>query len=220
LAVFADFAISRRSLATNVFPFKSITAHHSGYAHGLEKNQLQKIADRSQCTESKSRLAAMSMEDLTIYLNDHLAGSVSAIELVDHLIETYKGKSLEPFLTNLRNEIDADQRALQDLIKKLGVKESAVRKAGAWVAEKLARMKVRVSDSEKDQMGLLDALEGLLLGITGKGALWSALEAASENVPSLRGLGYARLQQRAREQCDLVDAKRLESAREVFKPEK
>ncbi len=162
----------------------------------------------------------MSMEDLTIYLNDHLAGSVSAIELVDRLIETYKGKPLEPFFTNLRNEIDADQRTLQDLIKKLGVKESAVRKAGAWVAEKLARMKVRVSDSEKDQMGLLDALEGLLLGITGKGALWSALEAASENVASLRGLDYTRLQQRAREQCDLVAAKRLESAREVFRREK
>jgi hypothetical protein len=162
----------------------------------------------------------MSMEDLTIYLNDHLAGSVSAIELVDHLIETYKGKSLEPFFTNLRNEIDADQRALQDLIKKLGEKESAVRKAGAWVAEKLARMKVRVNDSEKDQMGLLDALEGLLLGITGKRALWSALEAASENVASLRGLDYARLKQRAREQRDLVEAKRLESAREVLKSEK
>ena len=162
----------------------------------------------------------MNKKDLTIYLNDHLAGSVSAIELVDHLIETYKGKPLEPFFTNLRKEIDADQRTLQDLIKKLGEKESAVRKAGAWVAEKLARMKVRVSDSEKDQMGLLQALEGLLLGITGKGALWSALEAASENVASLRSLDYARLQQRAREQCDLVDAKRLESAREVFKSEK
>jgi hypothetical protein len=162
----------------------------------------------------------MSMEDLTIYLNDHLAGSVSAIELVDHLIETYKGKPLEPFFTNLRNEIDADQRALQDLIKKLGEKESAVRKAGAWVAEKLARMKVRVNDSEKDQMGLLQALEGLLLGITGKEALWSALEAASENVASLRGWDYARLQQSAREQRDLVDAKRLGSAREVFKSEK
>ena len=162
----------------------------------------------------------MSMEDLTIYLNDHLAGSVSAIELVDHLIETYKGKPLEPFFTNLRNEIDADQQTLQDLIRKLGEKESAVRKAGAWVAEKLARMKVRVNDSEKDQMGLLQALEGLLLGITGKRALWSALEVASENVALLRGLDYARLQQRAREQCDLVDAKRLESAREVFKTER
>jgi hypothetical protein len=81
-------------------------------------------------------------------------------------------------------------------------------------------MKVRVNDSEKDQMGLLDALEALFIGITGKAALWSALEAASENVASLRGVDYARLRQRAREQCDLVNAKRLESAREVFKTER
>ena len=162
----------------------------------------------------------MSNQNLTTYLKDHHAGSVAALELVDHLIETFEGKSLEQFFENLRKEIDADQRSLQELIKKVDAKESSVRKAGAWMAEKFARMKVRVSDSEKDQMGLLHALEGLLLGITGKGALWSALEVASENVASLRGLDYARLQQRAREQCDLVDAKRLESARKVFKSEK
>ncbi len=139
------------------------------------------------------------------------------LELVDHLIETFEGKSLEQFFKNLRKEIDADQERLEKLIKKVGAKESAIRKTGAWVAEKFARMKVRVNDSEKDQMGLLDALEALLIGITGKEALWSALEAASENVASLRGVDYARLQQRARGQCDLVDTKRLECAREVFK---
>ena len=162
----------------------------------------------------------MSNQNLTTYLKDHHAGSVAALELVDHLIETFEGKSLEQFFENLRKEIDADQRSLQELIKKVDAKESAVRKAGAWMAEKFARMKVRVSDSEKDQMGLLDALEALLIGITGKEALWSALEAASENVASLRGVDYARLQQRARGQCDLVDTKRLECAREVFKTER
>jgi hypothetical protein len=57
----------------------------------------------------------MSKEELTIYLNDHLAGSVGALELVDHLIETYKGKPLEEFFRDLRNEIGADQDTLQDL---------------------------------------------------------------------------------------------------------
>ena len=33
----------------------------------------------------------MSKEELPIYLNDHLAGSVGALELLDRLIETYKG---------------------------------------------------------------------------------------------------------------------------------
>jgi hypothetical protein len=155
-------------------------------------------------------------KDLTTYLNDHLAGSVGGLELVDHLIETYKGKPLEQFFKDLRNEIDADQGTLQDLIEKLGEKESAVRKAGAWVAEKFSRAKIRLDDSEEGRMGLLQALEGLVLGITGKRGLWTALAAAADTVPELRELDYTRLEKRAAEQCDRVEARRLEIAREVF----
>jgi hypothetical protein len=155
-------------------------------------------------------------KDLTTYLNDHLAGSVGGLELVDHLIETYKGKPLEQFFKDLRNEIDADQGTLQDLIEKLGEKESAVRKAGVWVAEKFSRAKIRLSDSEEGRMGLLQALEGLVLGITGKRGLWTALAAAADTVPELRELDYTRLEKRAAEQCDRVEAKRLEIAREIF----
>ena len=86
-------------------------------------------------------------KNLTIYLNDHLAGSVAALELVDRLIETYKGKPLEQFFKDLRSEIDADQGELQDLIEKLGEKESPVRKAGLWVAEKFSCAKIRLSGS-------------------------------------------------------------------------
>ena len=60
----------------------------------------------------------MSNENLTTYLKDHHAGSVAALELVDHLIETFEGKSLEQFFKNLRKEIDADQERLEKLIKK------------------------------------------------------------------------------------------------------
>lgn len=59
-----------------------------------------------------------------------------------------------------RNEIDADQSTLEDLIEKLGKKESAARKAGAWIAEKFSRAKIRLSDSEEGQMGLLHAPRG------------------------------------------------------------
>jgi hypothetical protein len=48
----------------------------------------------------------MSKAELPPYLNDYLAGSVGALELVDHLIETYKGKPLEEFFQNLRAEIE------------------------------------------------------------------------------------------------------------------
>ena len=158
----------------------------------------------------------MSKQDLTIYLNDHLAGSVSALELVDHLIETYRGKPLEQFFKDLRDEIDADQSTLEKLIETLGAKESAMRKAGAWVAEKLSRAKIRLSDSQEGQMGLLHALESLVLGITGKRGLWAALAAAAETMPKLSELDYAWLENRAKEQRDRIEAKRLEVARQVF----
>jgi hypothetical protein len=178
----------------------------------LGKETLSRIA-RFRCTRN------MSKEEFPTYLKDHLAGSVGALELLDHLIETFKGKPLEEFFQNLRDEIDTDQDTLQDLIEKLGEKESAVRKAGAWVAEKVSRAKIRVSDSEKNQLGLLHALEGLVLGITGKRALWAALAVAADAVPQLRELDYARLQKSAAEQNVRVEAKRLEVAREVFSVE-
>jgi hypothetical protein len=39
---------------------------------------------------------------------------------------------------------------------------------------------------------------------------------AADAVPQLREFDYAQLQKRAAEQCDRVEAKRLEVAREVF----
>lgn len=157
------------------------------------------------------------MEELSSYLNDHLAGSVGALELLDRLIDTYKGKPLERFFADLRNEIEADQETLKDLIARLGEKESTARKAGAWVVEKFSRAKIQLSETREGEMGLFLALEGLVLGITGKQSLWRALAAASERNPDLRGPDYARLEKRAVDQFDRVDTKRLEVAREVFR---
>ena len=82
--------------------------------------------------------------------------------------------------------------------------------------QKFSRGKIRLSDSEQGQMGLFHALEGLALGILGKRGLWTALAAAADTVPQLRELDYGRLIKRAADQCDRVDAKRLEVARDVF----
>jgi len=157
------------------------------------------------------------MAHLTEYLNDHLAGSVGALELLDRLVETYEGKPLERFLRDLRDDIHSDQEQLKNLIHKLGATESAVRKAGAWVVEKLSRSKLDLGNGSPEEFGLLLALETLVLGITGKRSLWRALKAASRTVPELARLDYAGLEKRAIEQCERVEAKRLEVARTVFK---
>ena len=159
------------------------------------------------------------MQQLNEYLNDHLAGSVGALELLDRLIDIYQGKPLERFSRDLRNEIGADQETLKELIARLGEKESAVRKAGAWIAEKLSRAKIQLSETREGELGLFLALEALALGINGKRSLWRALAGAAETAPRLRGLDYAMLEKRAVEQHDRVEAKRLEVAREVFRSE-
>ena len=156
------------------------------------------------------------MEHLSDYLNDHLAGSVGALELLDRLVETYKGKPLEKFFRDLRQDIESDQAQLKELMQKLGVGESTVRKAGAWLAEKLSRPKIDLENGSQDDPGLFLALEALILGITGKRSLWRALHAASRAVPALARVDYSGLEKRAIEQCERVEARRLEVARTVF----
>jgi hypothetical protein len=157
-----------------------------------------------------------SMTELKNYLNDHLAGSVGALELLDRLIDTYREKALENFFKTLRDDIGHDQEQLKELMQKLGAEESAMRKAGAWLAEKLSRAKIELSEAAEGEIGLLLALEALVLGITGKRSLWRALQSASRTVPELARLDYAGLEKRAIEQCERVEAKRLETARTAF----
>jgi hypothetical protein len=157
------------------------------------------------------------MDQLSEYLNDHLAGSVAALELLDRLVETYSAKPLERFFRDLRDHIRADQEELEELIAKVGFKESTVRKAGAWIAEKISRPKIDLEADSKSDLGLFLALEALVLGITGKRSLWRALGAASRVVPVLARLDYSALEKRAIDQCERVEARRLEIARAVFK---
>ena len=85
------------------------------------------------------------MTALTSYLNDHLAGSVAAIELLDRLIDDHQGHRLEKFLVDLREDVRADQEVLQNLMRKLDLEESSVRKAGAWIAKTIGQAKIALS---------------------------------------------------------------------------
>ncbi len=156
------------------------------------------------------------MKELATYLNDHLAGSVAAIELLDHLIKTYEGKPLGNFFTELREDVSADQEVLRKLLKKFNAKESALRKTGAWIIEKLGRAKTQIAGEKVGEMGLVQAFEVLVLGITGKQLLWRSLSATFGSSPLLKGVELEKLEERAIEQIERVETKRLDAAREAF----
>lgn len=154
----------------------------------------------------------MSSTILTTYLNDHLAGSVAALELVD-LLSTSRPTSDHDQFAALRAEIEEDQQVLQQLLERLGAKESQVRKAAAWLTEKVGQAKLKFDDPGSGKLQTLEALETLGLGIQGKMGLWRALSTVAGTVPEIQGLDYPRLQQRAKDQFERVERLRLQAAR-------
>lgn len=158
----------------------------------------------------------MADDYIATYLNDHLAGSVVAVELMENLETVYAGRPIADFIAKLRADIEVDILELEDLMGQLQISESRTRKASAWLTEKFTQLKLRLDDPAHGDLRLFESLEALSLGIEGKRSLWLALSAAAELSPQLRIADYQRLQQRAEEQRARVEDQRLELARKAL----
>ena len=154
------------------------------------------------------------MKDLDSYLNDHLAGSISALELIAHWAEIHKGEPLGSFFVETEREIKADQDTLRDVMRTLGAEESKMRQAGAWAAEKVGRVRLMIAGDEQGSLGLVLTLEGLIMGVTGKKLLWRALAAAK--LPRLNIYNFEQLQGRAEQQIERIEAERIRAVSQAF----
>jgi hypothetical protein len=154
------------------------------------------------------------MKELDSYLNDHLAGSISALELIAHWVEVHKGEPLGSFFVETEREIKADQDTLREVMRNLGVEESKMRQAGAWAAEKVGRARLIIAGDERGSLGLVLTLEGLIMGVTGKKLMWRALVASK--LPQLNGYNFEELQRRAEQQVERIEAERISAVRQAF----
>ncbi|MFL5515807.1 MAG: hypothetical protein ACJ8DJ_06605 [Gemmatimonadales bacterium] len=152
----------------------------------------------------------MADEALETYLNDHLAGSVSAIQMLERAVDDHAGTALGPQLADLLAGIRAAQDELRSVIRRLGYTESSIKKAGAWLAQHAGRLKV--GGSGESDLARFELFEALSLGIQGQCKLWRALQAVAGKHPQLQGVDLARLERESREQHDLVEAWRIEAA--------
>lgn len=154
----------------------------------------------------------MAHDHLATYLNDHLAGAVAALQLLEHLERAHSGTRVARALSELRAEIAADRETLESLMTRLHVTESRPRKATAWLAERLGWLKLQLDDSGHGAFRLFESLEAVSLGIDGKLALWRTLAAVAPAVPDVSGLDYETLMRRATEQHGRAEALRLQAA--------
>jgi hypothetical protein len=150
---------------------------------------------------------------LSIYLRDHLAGATAGRELVLRALTNSEGTELEPVLARLTSEIEEDREALLRLMAELGVRPSRTKNALAWVAEKAGRLKLNGRIVRASPLSRLVELEGLVLGVTGKQAMWAALEQAGLRPSSV---DLAALRERAEDQRRRIESGRLAIAAAVL----
>lgn len=157
------------------------------------------------------------MPILETYLNDHLAGSTGALQLLAHLIEEAPDLAFADFCRALRDEVQADVEQLRELMKRLDHSESAVKKTGAWLAEKVTEIKLLLEGEYGSDFGRFEALEVLSLGILGKKALWTALQTVQDSTPALSEFDLPLLIRRADEQYERTEVERLAAAQRALR---
>src|SRR6202011_193911 len=157
-------------------------------------------------------------DTLATYINDHLAGSAYAIDLVEFIRDTYEGQELGQFAAWLLTEIEADREVLERLRQRAGAGSSKVKEATAWLGHKVSRLKL--GHTRNEGLGLFEALEFLEIGIHGKLELWRAFAVVAPANPLLRGVDFEHLANRAEKQRSEVENRRLHLAHIVFGPAK
>ena len=156
------------------------------------------------------------MTRLGIYLNDHLAASTGAVELIKRVASTNRGTAYGETLASLRTELEEDRRTLIAIMRRLGVGQDRAKAAAAWSAEKLGRLKLNGQLTGYSPLSRLEELEILELGVTGKLLLWQGLR---RSVPTgIEEVELEELIKRAEEQRGRLERLRLEAAAEALAP--
>ena len=156
------------------------------------------------------------MTKLGIYLNDHHAGSVAAVQLARRAARSNRGTPYGEMLATLAAEIEEDRQSLRLIMQRLGIRSDPTKAAVAWSAEKLGRLKLNGQLTGYSPLSRLEELELLSLGVEGKLAMWRALaHAVDHGVPEseLEPLIKRALSQRRR-----LERQRLAAASEALSP--
>ena len=156
----------------------------------------------------------MATDALASYLNDHLAGSAAALDLLQRMRAANEGSELGLTVAELHEAVKQDRAALETIMQTLEVGVSPLRQAGGRVVGQVSRVKLDQWATGDRNLSLLLETEALALGIEGKMAGWRALKQLPEG--QLNDVDLNGLIGRARQQRATVEELRLDAARAAF----
>jgi hypothetical protein len=154
---------------------------------------------------------------LRTYLQDHHAGATVGAELARRSAGANEDSAFGPELARIAEEIAADRESLDRVMERLGVKPSALKDGAGWAAEKLGRLKPNNRLLGYSPLSRVVELEGLVIGVTGKLALWESLKVAIGD--GIDGIDFDELSARAADQRARLERLRRDAAAEALKQE-
>jgi hypothetical protein len=151
---------------------------------------------------------------LAIYLRDHHAAGAAGTRVARRVALAAEHDSGNDDLRRVASEIREDLITLEGIMRRLGVEPDRTKDTLSRIAERVGRLKLNGRILRRSPLSDLLELETLVVGITGKQALWVSLR----NVPAVQGEQLDQLLERAEEQKRVVENARVKAARRSFQP--
>jgi hypothetical protein len=157
--------------------------------------------------------AELSADDnLSIYLNDHLAGATGGVELFRRAAKSQTDETRRAALSSLGDQVEEDRATLLNVMGRLGVPAARSRVAAGWLAEKAGRLKLNGTLLRRSPLSDLVELEAMRLGIEAKGCLWRSLRMLAATDGRLEVSEFEDLETRAHAQIYELETMRLAAA--------
>ena len=161
-------------------------------------------------TEPHPYVKVAESKAIATYLNDHLAGSAAALDLLAAARGHAHTAVFEGVVDAVTVEIEQDRETLLGIMARVDADAGVVKQTAARVAEKAFRLTASNAVTGNHALSRLLELEALCIGILGKRAGWLALQAA--NHQALADVDFDRLIGRANDQFARLEPYRLEAA--------
>ena len=150
---------------------------------------------------------------LAIYLRDHHAAGVAGVRVAQRVASAVERDSGSDDLRRVASEIRQDLIVLEGIMRRLGVEPDRVKDTLSRIAERVGGLKLNGRLLRRSPLSDLLELEALVVGITGKQALWVTLR----ELPSVNLEELDQLVERAEDQKRVVESARVTAAKRSFR---
>lgn len=151
---------------------------------------------------------------LSIYLNDHLAVLAGSHELATRSMESNGGTALGEFLHEVVESLDEDRAALEALMDERDITQNWAKSGGAWLAERVGRLKLNGEITGYSPLSRLVETEGIELALHAKRSFWDTL--SEVGISEAGGRQTSELANRTNEHIEKMKSFRLAAAREAL----